>query len=706
MYYQHLRILAIVFLTSLTLNFLRTTHSQAAIIRVPEDHTKIQFAINTSIAGDTILVAAGIYPEHIYMKSGITLLGTGKSLETPADSTDDSIIDGTKSNRTVTFYSDSGSTISGFTITNGQAVLSGIGYSCGGNIFVLSSYVTIENNLICKGTTYGGPGDGGGIYFSNSSGIIRNNHICDNWAWSSGAGLCLYKSNPIIIRNIISNNRSDNGAGIDCNNSSYPLIMNNIIDNNFATFRYGGGILVFSGSFAIIENNTMVNNKTGYNCCGRGGAIYVSSSSTARVFNNIIAFNRALTSGSGIYCSEGGTVELGFNNAFNNSYVGCEPDSNSISLEPLFVDFENNNYHLQDESPCVDAGNPKSIYDDVDGTRNDMGAYGGQVARGQMDCLLLLGDVNMDFEVTVGDALCAFQIYLNGGMPSPGECNNVCAMETADANCDGDVTSEDALIIFQAYMNDLEPPLECPTITDLALNKQNSDIELSLEQTTYLPEDEFTVALKIDNPKGLSAFSFNLGFPTDLLSFVKVSAANLTEDWQALAGRPNLDGVITIGGFNPQPIDANESGTLVTLTFKVKKNVDGAGELWLFNLRDDVARANTKSMVINPIVNNILKSEGQNIPKTYALQQNYPNPFNPETIIQFQLPVDSDIELAIYNALGQKIRSLLSTHKSAGYYIIQWNGKDVHGFSVPSGIYLYKLRADNFIQIKKMLLMR
>lgn len=318
----------------------------------------------------------------------------------------------------------------------------------------------------------------------------------------------------------------------------------------------------------------------------------------------------------------------------------------------------------------------------------------------------LLGDPDMDSTISSDDALCAFHIYLNGGLPENGECFNECAIRAADANCDGIVSSGDALVIYKASLNALEPPLECPSVAALALNKPDCAMELSPEQINNHQEGELTVAIKIDHPKGISAFGFDLGFPIKSFSVVKVSTANLTRDWEVLDGQANLDGVITIGGFSPWPIDKNEPDTLVTITFKAEKNVVDAGELWLFNLRDDVAQAKTKSLIFNRSESNIPKSEDRNIPKAYALKQNYPNPFNPETSIQFQLPVDSDIELAIYNVLGQKIRSLVSTRKKAGYCTVEWDGKNEEGICVSSGIYLYKLRANNFTQIRKMLLMR
>ncbi len=95
-----------------------------------------------------------------------------------------------------------------------------------------------------------------------------------------------------------------------------------------------------------------------------------------------------------------------------------------------------------------------------------------------------------------------------------------------------------------------------------------------------------------------------------------------------------------------------------------------------------------------------------NLPDKYSLQQNYPNPFNPTTSINYQLPMLSRVELAIYNVLGQKIRTLVSKKQTAGRYSVDWNGRDDAGIVVPSGIYLYRLNAETFVESRKMVVIK
>jgi len=93
-------------------------------------------------------------------------------------------------------------------------------------------------------------------------------------------------------------------------------------------------------------------------------------------------------------------------------------------------------------------------------------------------------------------------------------------------------------------------------------------------------------------------------------------------------------------------------------------------------------------------------------PQSYSLSQNYPNPFNANTQIAFALPKAGKTTLEIFNILGQKVNTLLDEYMEAGNKIVNWDGRDVSGREVPSGIYFYRLRSENFLQTKKMLMIQ
>jgi hypothetical protein len=98
--------------------------------------------------------------------------------------------------------------------------------------------------------------------------------------------------------------------------------------------------------------------------------------------------------------------------------------------------------------------------------------------------------------------------------------------------------------------------------------------------------------------------------------------------------------------------------------------------------------------------------EGGELPERYSMSQNYPNPFNPTTQINFEIPVRSHVTLTVYNLLGQKVTTLVDKEMSAGRYIADWNSASDGGTIVASGIYFYKLEAGDFIETKKMMLLK
>jgi len=94
------------------------------------------------------------------------------------------------------------------------------------------------------------------------------------------------------------------------------------------------------------------------------------------------------------------------------------------------------------------------------------------------------------------------------------------------------------------------------------------------------------------------------------------------------------------------------------------------------------------------------------LPGSYTLSQNYPNPFNPSTTIDYTLPTAAQIELVVLNELGQRVATLARGLTPPGRYQTDWNGCNDHGDPVASGVYLYRLTAGEFVQGRKMLLLK
>ena len=101
-----------------------------------------------------------------------------------------------------------------------------------------------------------------------------------------------------------------------------------------------------------------------------------------------------------------------------------------------------------------------------------------------------------------------------------------------------------------------------------------------------------------------------------------------------------------------------------------------------------------------------VKELSNNTPRAFALEQNYPNPFNPTTSINYTLQQKSRVELVVYNLLGKKIATLVNTDQNAGSFQVTWDGTDMFGNQAASGVYFYKILAGDFVDMKKMILIR
>jgi hypothetical protein len=89
------------------------------------------------------------------------------------------------------------------------------------------------------------------------------------------------------------------------------------------------------------------------------------------------------------------------------------------------------------------------------------------------------------------------------------------------------------------------------------------------------------------------------------------------------------------------------------------------------------------------------------IPSDFSLSQNYPNPFNPETTIEFGLPEDAQVKVTVFNVLGQVVTALVDAEMTAGYHVVTWDASEMS-----SGVYFYRIQADNFTATKRMVLMK
>ncbi len=320
----------------------------AATIFVPGDYDTIQDAINASSTGDTVSIAADTYFENILFPGSktITLISENGAVST--------VIDGGNNGSVVTFATGNNSTLDGFTITNGSTSENGGGVRIGS-----SSSPTIANCIITNNEAFAG----GGISCGSSSepfitnSIIQNNSVTGDNDQSNGGGIHASPfSRPTITNCIIKNNTSGrNGGGLSFDTAE-PTIVNCTFSNNTAAVN--GGAISFKNSAPIITNCTFSNNSAS----SPGGAIACSNPLTGTAVTNSILWGDS-------------PDEISCDSEISVTYSDIQGETTwygtgNINADPMFVDEENGDFHLLNDSPCIDAGDNSALAlpaTDIDG---------------------------------------------------------------------------------------------------------------------------------------------------------------------------------------------------------------------------------------------------------------------------------------------------------------------------------------------------
>ena len=145
-------------------------------------------------------------------------------------------------------------------------------------------------------------------------------------------------------------------------------------------------------------------------------------------------------------------------------------------------------------------------------------------------------------------------------------------------------------------------------------------------------------------------------------------------------------------------VDLNENDYPAFFTSETRPVINGAATITL----------GENPVFVEPLATptSVGDETGSPAPEGFRLAQNYPNPFNPQTTIEYQIPNTGHVALRIFNVQGQEVRTLVDENRPAGIHSVPWDSKDNLGKAVSSNLYFIQLRADEFIQTKKLLLLR
>lgn len=230
--------------------------------------------------------------------------------------------------------------------------------------------------------------------------------------------------------------------------------------------------------------------------------------------------------------------------------------------------------------------------------------------------------------------------------------------------------------------------------------------QASVAAATIKPGDTVTVPVSIDLTnlsEKLGSYTATLCWDASVLKYVSASGAGGAFANPVLNDRAAAKGKLSFAAANPNGSQGRVG--LLNVTFEVVGNQGSTAGLSLkFSA---LAAANTFKDLL-PELHITLEdlTVAQSLPTSFSLSQNHPNPFNPTTRIEFTVPEASLVNLEVYNLLGEKVRTLVNEKKEAGNYHILWDSRDGDGSEMPAGVYLVQMKAGEFSDMKKMMLVK
>lgn len=579
----------------------------------------IQAGINFALHGDTVVVAAGLYQEYLKMRDSIHLMGSGPGVTSvKGEGTSPTGYD-----PTVNFFRVKDCSIRGFTIFSAPHLL-------GANIICDSSRVSVYQNRIVSISPYS-------LFKMIEVRSGSDLQLYDNFIYGENVVdrfIRVKRSKVKITRNAFG--KILDRGGISLEEKSRAVIGNNKIMFDGVV---SGGIDVNGCTNVLIHNNLLLGGNT------LSTAIVVRTSDSIEIVNNTSdtryrgidvansvanVRNNIVTGNMNYGVSVGGGSNIMYNDIWGNgiNYSNTIPGTGDISEDPFFVDRGRQDYRLLFQSPCKDAGDPNPIYNDLDGTRSDMGLYGGPIIDTMMFPL----------------SGASVQVSSKG------------------------VVAGDTFSLF----------LTTTLVKDLA----SATIQLSYNplMLNYIGARTSTTA---------SGFSLSYAYlGSGVIQIVLSGTQSLTIDSAKIVEiifiASSVIGQTTVGVQHAVLI----SGTQVRLP--VNYVVNGEVNIGTTESKEEVC-----------------------LPSVFSLYQNYPNPFNPITIIKYQLPVASKVEVKIYNILGQEVKTLVDEIQDAGYKSVEWHSTNNFEKNVASGVYFYRIEATSttdpsksFTHVRKMLLLR
>ena len=296
----------------------------------------------------------------------------------------------------------------------------------------------------------------------------------------------------------------------------------------------------------------------------------------------------------------------------------------------------------------------------------------------------LYGDVDFSSDVTVDDAIAILENCV--GLSNLDSL----AYNVADVTQNDIVSNLDASLVLQYSNGSIE---NLPIIDN---NEYLANGEITLEDQNANPGTIITVPILIMNPDNIYGFTGELHFDPNVLNIESVVLNDINQEG-IIVYDEIIPGQLRFSGSLQNPL--TEDLSILNLEFFVGENFTEETNISLTDLRWN--EGDVSDTPIEMTISFGLGVEVASIPELFALHQNYPNPFNPTTQIQYDLPEEQNVTIAIYDVTGRSIRTLMNLKQKAGYHSIQWDAKNDIGEIVAGGMYIYTIQAGDFRATKK-----
>ncbi|MBN1479339.1 right-handed parallel beta-helix repeat-containing protein [candidate division KSB1 bacterium] len=696
--------------------------ASAKSIHVPTDQSTIQAGIDAAVEGDTVLVADGTYYENINYNGKAITVASHYIVDADTTHIANTIIDGSTatdpdSASTVLFVSgeDTTSVLTGLTIIGGGGTewYSDVGKSlCGGGIFCDESGARIIKNIIRDneivaeniGVVGGGiavDSDGVNKLVVIEDNVVKNNRI-ESKKWAESGGLGIYMSCRVrgnVIKDNIALGHEYSACGALAAGSWDFAIELFINDNEFI-----GNVTAITDSTKFIEANVILfggdvdffNNRleSNMNLGGKGfGVMRVRYANRAHIIGNTFVNNACEINhytSRACYCSatssvlfEGNVIRDNINmNGFLNYYGTSQPG----------------------ESEAIVRGNE---------IVNNKGWSG--VGIGSTETTMLIeNNVIANNEAERG----ATGIFLTRMKSALIQNNLIYGNIARMGKCAGITTwdGED-----EHHMSFARP---VPDDSDLHFYHRDPSPSVPTSKTSSIPDYKSVVLINntiVNNSCVTHGFGvYVINFETHLINNIvwgnsngetgyeqigytgglsTVQNCNIQDGWESGENIMNADPQFVEGSYQLSDKSPCIGAGLASVTINGVELACPQTDC-MDNMRPNPVGSNPdigaiESELAVPEPETGVHSMLTETPRDFVLQQNYPNPFNPVTTIEYRLPHQGHVMLAIYNLAGQHIRTLVDEEQNAGVHSQMWNAMDENGNTVSSGIYLYRIYVQN-----------